>query len=611
MALANNNVLDGLMVDEQPFMDWLGKNNFYIEPLSRGEYEYSLEQLQLRYICEDPVLWCKAFMKEPDTGKPYSFWDYQEQSARSWQQDVIHQDGAEVGKTREITALTLWGMCTGFGYTIKNPSILIAAPQQTHLDEIIMDIEKHVGEGDAQEKVKPVINQFWLKPKKHPHTMFKFKSPTCTPGQVGLVYFRPAGHDGEAFRGVHVSALGLFDESAKIKNKVCWSEFFRALKPGAKTRIYSVPDGDNTTNYYSMSKSAIEDLPNGEPGRRLFHWPKTLMPAPFWDDDRKNKFIRDFNGKNTGGYQRNVLGLHGQQENPVWPWELINANVQHVPEYRCIKVRIDKATDTANIEAYRVSEPRIDKSAHTEFLADREDDLVDLGNRDNATRQEAILNLLREFIEPIDNAVLWGGADLGFSKDPTEIMVWREVGHEMRRILRIQLMGVDYPTQCDFIYCIDKLFNFNAQWGVDFGNAGTTVVQILQDDERYDEGNYSERLTGFLFGSALDAIDESGAALEQENDKGDFKSIRMPAKELATNLITMRMQNNAFVTPADSDILNHYQNHTAKEGARNRIFSKKDDHTIDADRVMMLRKAFNDFSSVDTFSSGVYVRGVA
>src|SRR5690606_41561870 len=60
-------------------------------------------------------------------------------------------------------------------------------------------------------------------------------------------YYRPGGHDGEAFRGVHVNAFGFFDEAAKVKNAVIFSEFWRALKPGCRSRVYSVPDGDRST----------------------------------------------------------------------------------------------------------------------------------------------------------------------------------------------------------------------------------------------------------------------------------------------------------------------------------------------------------------------------
>lgn len=435
---------DRCIVDRIEFEAWLAAREISWQMLSRGEYDFTIEELQLRFVCEDPVKWCAAFMDEPDTGEPYTFFPYQESSIRDWDQDAIHQDGAEVGKTREITAMILWGQCTGFGFTVDNPSILVAAPMQSHLDEIIMAIEMHVGESDGADGRKPIINHFWRKPKKAPHYMMKFKGPTCTKNNIGLVYFRPFGHDGEAMRGVHVNALGLVDEAAKVKNKKCWSEFTRALKPGAYNRFYSVPDGDNKSHFFKIAQKAIKNLEKGKPGFRLFHWPKTLMPDPFWTATRKQEFITRFGGEDSPGYQRNVLGLHGQQENTVWPWELLIANVHNVPEYRRITLTFNNKEEELHLQAQSIELDIHDgtKSPREREITDRH---IDTGMfQDPQTRRKAMYDLLREFIEPVAHDVMWAGADLGQLLDPTEITVSREIGKELRTVIRIKAKGMEY-----------------------------------------------------------------------------------------------------------------------------------------------------------------------
>ena len=613
MAARNFNEAMEMAFDIDGFDEWLARHGWSWQQLSRGEYGITIEHAQLAFISENPILWCKAFLKEPDTGNPYTFWDYQEPSVLSWDQDVIHQDGAEVGKTREITAMLLWGMCTSFGGTIPRPSILVAAPQQTHLDEIIMDMEEHVGEVSESNEPTPFINYFWRKPKRTPHYMARFVTPNpdrpSRPG-IGRAYFRPAGHDGEAFRGVHVNALGMFDEAAKIKNPVIFSEFHRALKPGCHRRFYSVPDGDNSTEFYKMTQQAIPDLPKGKQGLRLFHWAKTLMPEPFWSPQRKQHFIDMYGSEDSPGYQRNVLGLHGQQENPVWPWDTLEPNFMDVPEYRCIKLRADKSQNAMHVQAYSVDFEMNEgkKIGQHKHLADRYDELSHYTSKDMQEVRKAFYQLLREFIEPKQHGLYWFGADLGYAKDPTEIFVFQELGHEMRLIARVHAKGLGYDYQCELIYIIDEMFGFNGAWGVDFGSAGTMVVQLLQNREEYDAGSYEDRMTGFLFGSAVEAIDEEGTILEEEGKNGEVKAVRMPAKELATNLMTARLQRIGYAFPLDNEIVQHMSNHTAKEGARNRIFDKKDDHTIDAERVAMLRKVFNDDGGVDIFSSGAHER---
>lgn len=597
------------VVNVDEFDAWLAERGWAWQALARGEYGVSIDDAQYLFVASDPVRWCNAFMDEPDTGDPYTFFDYQIPSVRAWDQNVVHRDGAEVGKTREIIAILLWGMATAFGFTKKKPSCLVAAPQQTHLDEIIMAIEAHVGENESATGRKPFINRFWLKPKKHPHYMMRFRSPNTPANQMGVVYFRPFGHDGEALRGVHVNALGIVDEAAKVKGKKAWGEFPRALMPGCYQRVYSVHDGDNQTAYHRLTREAIPNLEKGKPGMRLFVWPKTLMPHPFWSDERKRELIQRFGGENTPEYQRNVLAMEGQQENSVWPIELLEKNIRDVPEYRTLKLFVNAAENELHIICYAVQlhVEHGKKSAEQILIEDRYEQLDEYQN--TATRRGAFRALLREFFEPVGQATLWAGADLGFSNDPTEVFLCKENGAQLRDVLRVHLRGVEYWMQQEVIYCLDELFSFQAQWGIDMGAAGVSVIGNLQNLDDYAAGEYSERILGVQFASVHDAVDEDGNVVEEVNKDGDVVAVRLPAKELATNLITTRLQNQTWAMPYDDDVIGHFSNHTAREGTKHRIFSKQDDHTIDAKRTLILAKALReDMGGGDAFSTGAHRR---
>ncbi|MDQ2069328.1 hypothetical protein [Natronospira bacteriovora] len=597
-------IAERCVVDRKDFGWWLDQKGWHWRALDRGEYGISLEQAQLLYVMEDPVLWCRAFLTDPDTGQPYEFWDYQRPSIRAWDQNVVHQDGAEVGKTREIIALILWGMCTSFGMSIRRPSILVGAPQQTHLDEIIMAMEEHLGVEEDHQGGKPIIGYHWRKPKKTPHYMARFR----TPKGPGRVYFRPSGHDGEAFRGVHVNAMALFDESAKAKHKVIWSEFFRAMMPGCKFRCYSVPDGDRQTDYYRMCQEARLNLRPGEKGMRLFHWPKTIQPESFWNQERKEEAIQNFGGEGEPGYQRNVLGLHGQQENPVFPWPVFEPNLRHVPEYRCLRLTENTSEGSVHVQAYEIELKRDQgkKHPHRQVLADRYDSLSGWRAKDRTVIREVVNKLLREFFEPLGPARYWLGADLGLRNDPTEIRVWQERGDELRCVGRIHAKHVSYDVQCELIYCLDRIHGQALHGGIDMGSAGAAVMNMLYNLEDYEDAHFEERLTGFNFGGWLDAVDEEGEALIQtDQSSGKEKAERLPAKHLATDLLLQRMQRVGFAYPYDRDTVSDYSNHTAREGTRFPIYAKKDDHVIDADRLMMLRRSFDDEQGApDLFASG-------
>ena len=594
------------------FEAWLARRGWAWQQLARGELGFGLDEAALAFVHSDPVRWACAYLVEPDTGEPYGFFDYQVESIRAWRQDVIHADGAEVGKTREIIALILWAECTACGGTVPNPWILVAAPQQTHLDEIILAVEEQVGAADGQSTSSP-LRHFWLKPKKTPHTMHRFRSPNPRRPErpsIGRVYYRPAGHDGEAFRGVHVNAFGIVDEAAKMKNPLHWSEFWRALKPGCHKRVYSVPDGDRNTEFYRMKQRARVNLKPGKPGFRLFNWPKTLMPPPFWSDERDRELRELYGGAQSPGYMRNVLGLDGPKSDAIWPWALLLQNVQDLPDYRTLRLRLDHDSRQLMVETYQVQLHRAQGklSSQRNYLADYS--LPAQGfDGDDCSRRAAMRQLVAEQVpKPATTGVLWAGCDLGESHDPTEIIISEQVGDRLLDVVRIRAAGLGYALQKELIYCLDEWLGFRAFWGVDLGSAGTAVVKDLQQLDLYADGHYSERLTGFQFAGVVECIDEQGNTLYEHDARGQERPMKAPAKHWATQMISSRMQRTGYGLAYDPDVLDQYANHTARAGVKWPIYDKKDDHAIDARRQQMLRLLFNEPQAAPDYFSTSAIR---
>lgn len=608
-AMSDRGVFDPVEFDA-----WLQARGWAWQALDRGDYGVTLEEAMLLFVFEDPVRWCETFLVEPRTGDPWRFFDYQKSSLRAWRQDVIHQDGAEVGKTREIMCLVLWGQCTAMGLTIRRPWMMCGAPQQTHLDEIILAVETQVGVQEGGDGAHgSVLSRFWLKPKRTPHMMQRFLTIPLAgekPG-IGRVYYRPAGHDGEAFRGVHVNGLLLMDEAAKLKHALQWSEFWRAAEPGCRKRVYSVPDGDRSTEFFRLTQQAIVDLPDESSGWRLFHWPKTIMPAPFWCDERDERFARDFGGRHTPGYKRNVLGEWGEAENPIWSWDVILPNVHAIDEYRVLKLACDMARRELVVEVKRVTLAieHGKKIGQDQWLFDG---AVGLGDflESNSSRREAMRALLRTHIEGAARGVYWAGADLGETNDPTEIIISEELGTQWRDRLRISARGLPYFLQRELIYCVQEHFGFLPHWGVDLGSAGTVVVKDLQTLDDYADAHFDECMTGFQFSNAVDCVDERGDVLTARADEdGEEAPIRAPAKHWATQCISQRLQSLGYALAYDTEVLNRMTNHTARAGTRWPIYSKKDDHEIDARRMQMLRKLFDEGANYpDIFSVGAHQR---
>lgn len=545
-AMADRGVFDA-----DDFERWLCDQGMAWQALDRGAYGVTVEEALMHFVMVCPVRWAETYLVEPKTGDPYRLFDYQRDSIRAWQQNVIHQDGAEVGKTREITVLILWACCTSVGGTIANPWILVGAPQQTHLDEIILAIEEQVG-ADGERASGSFLSQFWAKPKRTPHMMQRFIGPNpINPARpsVSRVYYRPAGHDGEAFRGVHVNAFALMDEAAKLKRAVQWTEFWRALEPGCRSRVYSVPDGDTSSGYFQQTQGAVENLPVSEPGTRLFRWPKTMMPPPFWTPERDAEFIRRYGGRHSSGYQRNVLGLHGQAENPVWPMELLLPNITDVPLYRVIELSADHTARELAVRVRAIDLAMVDgrKSPADRIIVDTLLALDEFVTGTDASRRAAMQRLVREHVPAGGAGVYWVGADLGESNDPTEILLSEELGPRLVDRVRVKARGLPYHAQRELIYALSGVFGHRPHWGVDLGAAGTVVVKDLQTLDDYSDARFDETLTGFQFSASVDCLDEQGFALRDPGaEDGDDKVLRAPAKHHATQLITARLQANGY-----------------------------------------------------------------
>lgn len=600
------------------FDAWLATRGWSWGMLQAGALPVDMDGAMMLFTWEDPVRWCEATMVEAN-GQPFRFFDYQKPSIRAWDQNVVHEDGAEVGKTREIVALLLWSSVTGCGGRMTNPTSLVGAPQQTFLTEIIEAIERQVGAFRAMPG-ESALKMAWVEPRRTPHTQLRLKcyNPWLSDAPtLATIDFRPAGHDGEAFRGVHVTAFGIVDEAAKMKTKLQWSEFMRALMPGCHKRLYSVPDGDRNSEFYRICQSAVVDMPPEMQGFRKFHWPKTIMPPPFWDVARDAEFVRSFGGRDTPGYQRNVLGLWGDAEDPVFRWGDILPNVVDLPDYRRITLSADARAGLLYVTVERIALQITDgnMAGMPLSLCDCVEDLAPFIGKDAELRRASWRGLLEPWLGHLrPKGVFWAGADLGERNDPTELGIGEQIGEQITDRVRVKASGLPYHAQKELIYQLDRIFGHLPRWGVDMGSAGTVVVKDLQNLEEFADAHFDERLIGFHFQQAVDCIGEDGEPLQREvkRDDGsvDDEIVRAPAKHWATQCIVARMQAGGYRMPYDGDVLNDYTSHTARQGAKWPLYATKNDHTIDMRRQQMLAQlASVQGETVDVFSVGAYRRG--
>jgi len=617
----------GILVPREDFELWLEKHDWTWHQAARNEFPdfvwrhyytkkikmvksfTGLGAFQLACIANDRVLFAQMFMREPDDPQhkdPWNLFDYQKKSLRI-QTHTIHKTGTGVGKTREIIIVG-----THFFQTEQNGRGLVGAVQQEHINDIIEGMVEQIS---WNPDLAPGLKHHT----KHPHhTMY---------GRNGFkLWFRPASHDGHAFRGKHATCVAIYEEAAKADQDLQWTEFFRAVKHNCIVKAYSVPDGRRDTHFYRLSKlsegvkdadeakSLNEALKNlGIGGRKfiLFKFPKTIMPPPHWSDDAKAEAIVMYGGEDKPGYKHNILGEDGDPENTVFPWNEFRWVIKDIPEYRYLSIIV--TSGEVIVRGYRfdltqgadgpVPKPVLILDANYSISGFFDYGLFATSSGIEMSDSE-FRKLIKSFFVSVPG-LKRGGGDFGYSQDPTQITVRLIIGKVKRRIARLELKHVTYDQQCQALDAMDDIYGpmESISWGTDFGNAGSAVAHDLFGLPQYQHKHYADRLKGFQFESTADNIDEDGNPII---DAKDGKPVKITLKELATDHMTRRIQRQTLEEPPDPEVISFFTGHTSTQG-KHRIYSKDNDHIIDADRAETLAEILG-VEVNDYFVSGVNIR---
>ncbi len=589
-----------------------------------GDEVLDVDRLQWWLLNADPVLWVETNLvnKPEDGGGLWQLFPYQRPSLR-FRGHVVHQDGAEVGKSREIVGLLLWGCLAA-----ERGSVLVGSALDGDLDEIWEEVEWQLS-----------ANPF-LAASVRARTTKPYRRLTWRNGL--RVLFRPAGHDGRAYRGIHVRGWLLHDEAAKVVNPRSWSEFWRAAKPGCEIRIYSVPTGDRQCTFQRIADNAVPAdsvVPDDTPklnveqllrpisaatpegtralardlGGRVwvrFHWPKTIMPHPFWCEERRQEFVGFYGGPDEPGYVHNVLGLPGDPEYSLFPERLLKPALTWIPDYLSVSFRWDSRAGQLDGLSRRLNpsypwgeegEPQPTEDDEPEeaegadvlqpYLTVLQDglDMSGWGRWDAERRREVITDLARFFVRPIPGD-LTAGVDVG-SATVTEILFERRNGLADTLALRIHLTGWNWYAQRDFILALDAILKPAGGWGFDATGVGRVLVDLLAP-------GLGERLSGYVFNRSTPAIDPTTG--EAQLDPASGREVLISYKELGTQLIERRLHGRGLELPFDPEVRHLLANHTYSQSGDARRFSKLNDHLVDALRVAELRKLTADWAAVST-----------
>lgn len=301
----------------------------------------------------------------------------------------------------------------------------------------------------------------------------------------------------------------IVDEAQEMTD-TAWGELLQALNGGGKRWVYGVPNGLRNI-FHRMTQDADAEQ---------YNWPSTLNPD--YTAEKDAELIRLYGGADSPGYLHRVLGQHGTPAFAVFALEDYLA---------CCH------------PALPFDDIALDADASFEAPAD---------------------------IPPGDYYL---GCDLGYARDPSEFVVYRNDPPHLVQACRVHLRGVHYARQQQIIEELDRAYAF-ARIAIDCGNSGRAVAHQLMATD----ADRCRRIDAIEFGGTLDL-----------GTLPDGRPHRRRTKEFMTELLVRHMADRSIVFPVLAARESQYAAHTYRTGALGQIvYDKGNDHLIDADRCAVL-----------------------
>lgn len=498
-----------------------------------------------------------------------------------WRHDdilQIDQCARSVGKSLSIKVRGC-----AFPFVKPGQEMVITAPELVHLEPITGLIESQVYATRLLREMIPRTRSAIT----HRPFQLNFSNGARIIGRIPQ-------RDGKGVKGIHPIWLEL--DEAQDYPEPGWTELTETLQrglEGAQWRAHGVTRGVRD-KFYEYTQEHADNM------WRVHRYP--AMYRPNWSERERVQKEAEYGGRNDPDYRRNVLGLHGDNTNPIFVLAQLMS---------CV----DENTDS-DYNALEYFHPGWGRTKRTPALVSVENlRLYDMDITE-------VLDYPRQHLQyrGVDkrnpSAYFWVGMDVGFTTDPTELLVWVETWphgpnkpSKIKLIARSSLVRMPHHEQIKAMLHTIHFYRPRA-FGIDKGGHGLPLFQEIQeyldafrtkDQEKippwmhdYDLEFAVQVIKGYNFAEKL-IVD-----FDKSIDVGDFDDpvakagMRRNAKEYATDVLRDLVDANRIELPWDPHLLTQYSGATQKaaKGSTDqygrRLFSKGNDHTLDASRFMAL-----------------------
>lgn len=446
-----------------------------------------------------------------------------------------------MGKTVGITI-------RAFAFPILHPGqeMALVAPELNHLTPLTSLIERRLTESRLMRELMPRRVNYGIT-----HRPFHIDFLTGA-RMMGRIPQR----DGRGLKGLHPLILEI-DEAQDLTNEA-WSEVIETFKEGsdgARWLVHGVTRGVRD-QFYKITQP--------ESGWKVHGMHSQMRPS--WTSEEREAKIEMYGSRNSPDFRRNIYGDHGDAESPL----LVAARF-----LKCVDM--EESSDY-NENIYQSTSINAEK-------------LEDSGT--------GIANLIPV---PASHRSMWKtfwiGSDVGFTNDPTELLVFAEESDKKQKkpstlvlVNRVHLERIRHQDQTEAMAHL--IMQYNAKvLSMDSTGLGLPLFQDMQD--RFP--GLAKQVRGYNFSQKLIVGFDSTIEFDEDiDDEVQKTKIEKAVLEASSDIIRDLVDAGRMRVPNDRDVINQFlgETYSSVKSAtdiygRRRFRNAGKSHVLDAARMAVM-----------------------
>lgn len=489
------------------------------------------EECYLAAIFDDPSgieLAELTWVDEEQQDGCFRLWDFQWALYRCDEIYQIDHLGRSLGKSVGIEMRAF-----AFPFNFPGAEMLITAPELNHLRPVTDKVEHRFRSTRLGSAMLPKTRGQGInhQPQFQAHFINNARIVSRLPNR-----------DGRGVKGMHPLVIEM-DEGQDYPEGG-WTELIETMKtasPGAQWRVHGVSRGLRD-RYYKYTMGEDPDLP-------FYAHRYMAMHRPSWSDEERRNKIAVYGGTDENiDYRRNIYGDHGDASATLFVLHRLMARVR-IAESAWAREYNDDIYNPVRIS----------------------DELL----TSSGAPIELFLQFPASHLDP-KYFSFWAGQDVGFTRDPSEILIFGETehpdrelkkaGHTLLRLLtRIHMMRISASDQAAVIREVFEFYGDRLQrFALDKTGNGLPLWQELDPEavgtaveRRRTPDHIAQRIRGYGFSNkvAVEFDDRELKDKEQATDAVIQKNVISFAADELRKLVDTK----TIELPYDKDLLTEWQ----------------------------------------------------